>query len=189
MPLSAAKTAPAPKTATKTDPAKTTAPKPTPTPVSIPSGFCAAAPEHSITLNEDKLRASGYVACELIAHGGGKAYKLYKADGSTKVMLPAILRMTGFATAGAAPASTPAPAPAPTPAPAPAPSAIPEGFCAPWPDHAIILDEDKLRASGYVACEQVMHNSNKAYKFYKADGSTKIMLPSILTLTGYAKKA
>ena len=166
----AKKAAPARTTETKT-PAK-----PEPAPVAVPSGFCDALPEHGIALNVEKLKSVGYVAAEQVTVGTGKGYKLYKADGTSKVMLPAVMKLTGFATAA-------------TVAPAPAPSADIEDDGALWPEDAgYAFNLDVVKKAGYAKVAKCTKNGKQMYALVKASGEQRVVSFSNMKLLGYVKK-
>ncbi len=162
-----------------------TAAKPTVTPaktepktVSVPEGFCEAWPEHGIALNVDKLRSVGYVAAEQVVQGTNKGYKLYKADGSSKVMLPAVMKLTGFATATAAPA------------PAPAPTAEIEDDGTLWPEDAgYAFNLDVVKKAGYAKVAKCVKNGKQMYALIKASGEQRVVSFSNMKLLGYVVKA
>ncbi len=169
-----AATKPAAKPATKTTVKPT---KTEPAPVSIPTGFCEAWPEHGITLNVDKLRSVGYVAAEQVVQGASKGYKLYKADGTSKVMLPSVMKLTGFATAGAA-------------APAPAPSADIEDDGTLWPEDAgYAFNLDVVKKAGYAKVAKCVKNGKQMYALIKASGEQRVVSFSNMKLLGYVVKA
>ena len=170
----AKKAAPARATAAKTE-TKTPA-KPEPAPVAVPSGFCDALPEHGIALNVEKLKSVGYVAAEQVTVGTGKGYKLYKADGTSKVMLPAVMKLTGFATAA-------------TVAPAPAPSADIEDDGALWPEDAgYAFNLDVVKKAGYAKVAKCTKNGKQMYALVKASGEQRVVSFSNMKLLGYVKK-
>lgn len=147
--------------------------------VSIPTGFCEAWPEHPIRLNVDKLRASGYVAAEQVVQGSNKGYKLYKADGSSKVMLPSILKLTGLASAADAPA----------PAPAPAVSEVTDDGTL-WPEDAgFVFNDEVIAKAGYAGAAKATKNGKQGYVLSKASGEQRFLSFSNMKLMGFVKKA
>ena len=64
----------------------------------------------------------------------------------------------------------------------------PEGFCAPWKEHAVTFDEAKLRSSGWVASSQITHGTTKCYNLFKTDGTSRVFTVEILTALGFALK-
>ena len=160
-------------------PATKTPAKPEPAPVSIPSGFCDTLPEHGIAFNIDKLKAAGYVAAEQVTTGSNKGYKLYKADGSSKVMLPSVMKLTGFASA----ASTPAPAPT-------TPSAAIEDDGTLWPeDSGYVFNLDVVKKAGYKKVAKCTKNGKQMYALIKASGDERVVSFSNMKLLGFVKKA
>ncbi len=152
--------------------------KPATKPVSTPEGFCDAWPEHGITLNVDKLRSVGYVAAEQVVQGTNKGYKLYKADGSSKVMLPSVMKLTGFATAASAPAPTPAPA------------AELEDDGTLWPEDAgYAFNLDVVKKAGYAKVAKCVKNGKQMYALIKATGEQRVVSFSNMKLLGYVVKA
>ena len=105
----------------------------------------------------------------------------------TKKVLP-VDESQGVTIEGGVPSATPAPAPAhaPTPTPTPAPTPAPAGFCAPWGEHGITLNIDKIKAGGYVSCEQYENKGIKCYRFYKADGTRNTFTLQNLKMLGWA---
>ncbi len=83
-------------------------------------------------------------------------------------------------------AEIPAPPSEPTPPPA---KPKPEGYCAPWEEHGIAFDEEKLKTSGYIAAEQTEKNGVKCYALYKADGNSRVFTVENLLLLNMAKRA
>ena len=74
----------------------------------------------------------------------------------------------------------------PPPAPRPEPAPIPVGFCAPWPEHDITMDEKAL-SSSFKAMEQFLDKGVKKYKLYKARGGFSVYPVETLVRAGYAK--
>ena len=107
-----------------------------------------------------------------------------KIEGGTPSATPAPSASTVPTSASTVSRPTSTPRPAPAPAPAPTPS-IPSGFCAPWGDHGITFVEDKIRANGYVACEQYENKGIKCYRFYKADGTRNTFTLNNLKMLGW----
>ncbi|MBR5449045.1 MAG: protein kinase [Clostridia bacterium] len=171
-----------------TTPAKPTKPatptKPAaPEKPAVPTTFCAAWDGDLITLNEDKLRAAGYVGATQEMQGTSKGYKLYKADGTSRFMLGSIMKMTGFATAGKAPAK---PAATPTPAPAPAPADEDDGTL--WPENsAYSYNTDAVTRAGYAKVVKCEKDGKHMYALVKASGEKKVLPFQTLKLMGFIK--
>ena len=179
MPSGAA-TRPTPRPSTATRPAPRPTPRPSPAPVSVPTTFCEAWPEHSITLNVDKLRASGYVGATQEMRGTTKGYKIYKADGSNQFMLPTIMKMTGFATEGSAPARTATPAPAPT--------VTVEDDGTLWPENAAFeYNMDAITRAGYAKVVKSTKDGKHMYALVKASGEQRVVPFQNLKLLGFVK--
>ena len=173
------------KSAAPAKPSTTPAPaKPeAPAKPAVPTTFCAAWDGDPITLNEDKLRASGYVGATQEIQGTSKGYKLYKADGTSRFMLGSIMKMTGFATAGKAPAK---PAATPTPAPAPAPADEDDGTL--WPENsAYSYNMDAATRAGYTKIVKCEKDGKHMYALVKASGEKKVLPFQTLKLMGFIK--
>lgn len=148
----------------------------------VPTGFCAAWPEHPIKLNEDKLRASGYVAAEQVIQGTNKGYKLYKADGTSKVMLPSVLKLTGLASAAPAAAAAPAATTATS-----AGEIEDDGTL--WPEDAgYEFNLAAVTAAGYTTAAKATKNGKQGYALVKASGEQKFLTFSNMKLMGFVKK-
>ena len=177
-----------PATSTKTaTPTKPAAP-------AVPTTFCAVWDGDCITaLNEDKLRASGYVGATQEIQGTSKGYKLYKADGTTRFMLGSIMKMTGFATTGAVPAkpagSTPAPAtttPAKPAAPAPDVTVVDDGTL--WPENsAFSYNMEAITKAGYTKVAKCEKGGKHMYALTKATGEQRVIPFQNLKLLGFVK--
>ena len=167
--------------------------------------YCGEALVAEATLNVGKKIKEPYLAC-LIAN------MLYREPEKrpsaqevldilkTKRVLP-VDESQGVKVEGGVPAPTPAasssesvsrPASSTSsesvsrPAPAPARPVVPAGFCAPWAEHGITFNEDKIKANGYVACEQYENKGVKCYRFYKADGTKNTFTLNNLKLLGWS---
>lgn len=163
-----------------------------------PTGFCAPWSEHKISLNEEKLRAGGYVAAEQYERKGVKCYRLFKRDGAERVFTPENLLILGMASRaeGGAPArsASPAPAPAPAPTPAPAPSASADmtvfdedGTL--WEgDAEYRYDMDCITRSGYKGIARAQRKEVKGYALIKADGSSRFMTSANLKILRFIVK-
>ena len=180
------KAAPAkPATPTKpATPAKPSAP-------AVPTTFCAPWDSDAITFNEDKLRASGYVGATQEIQGTSKGYKLYKADGTSRFMLASILKMTGLATAGAAPAK-PATTSTATATPAtptkPASDLTVEDDGTLWPENsAFSYNMDAVTRAGYTKIAKCVKGGKHMYVLIKATGEEKVMPFQTLKLMGFIK--
>lgn len=153
---------------TSTTPAK---PEPTPAPVSIPEGFCEAWPEHGIALNVDTLRAVGYVAAEQVVQGTNKCYKLYKADGSSKIMMPSVMKLTGFVTEVKIAAE-----------------ADDDGTL--WPEDAgYVYNLTVLEKAGYAKVAKRVKNGKNMYAVIKATGEERLINFNSMKILGFVKKA
>ena len=165
------------KAASKHSTAKKAPAKPEPAPVTIPSGFCDALPEHGITINVEKLKSVGYIAAEQVDVGTSKGYKLYKADGTSKVMLPAVMKLTGFATAA-------------TVTPTPATTADIEDDGSLWPEDAgYAFDLDVVKKAGYARIAKCTKNGKRMYVLIKSMGEQRAVSFGNMKLLGYVKKA
>ncbi len=108
------------------------------------------------------------------------------APAATPVSAPSAPAAATPVSAPSAPAATPSAPAAATPAPAV--SAAPTGFCAPWSEHKIVFNEEKLRSSGYIASAQLDHRGTKLYELYKSDGSKRKFTVENLVILGMAAR-
>lgn len=65
----------------------------------------------------------------------------------------------------------------------------PEGFCGPWEEHKIKINEAKLTANGYVASEQMVRRGVKCYKLYKRDNTARVFTLENLMMLSMVDKA
>ena len=128
--------------------------------------------------NDQSEQTVGYVAAEQVVQGTNKGYKLYKADGSSKVMLPSVMKLTGFATAASAPAPTPAP------------TAEIEDDGTLWPEDAgYAFNLDVVKKAGYEKVAKCVKNGKQMYALIKATGEQRVVSFSNMKLLGYVVKA
>ena len=122
-------------------------------------------PEHGLVLDRDKLSAGGIMGLKKTNTGGVKNYEITFNDGKKKTASREELISGGYTLA-----------------------AMPTGFCAPWPEHDITFDQDKLRSRGFVAGEQKEMSGIKGYQLYRADSNSSFFKPEMLLAMKYAVK-
>ena len=66
--------------------------------------------------------------------------------------------------------------------------AAPTGFAAPWEEHNIEFDIDKLKSRGFVSSENETRSGIKGYKLYRADAQSTFFKVDMLIAMKYAKK-
>lgn len=151
----------------------------------VPTGFCAPWPEHTITIKEDVLRASGFIAMAQVDVKGAKNYKLFKAKGGYNVYSSGNLVLAGFATDDKkkeASATVRKPA-------KPTVETKVEATAEPWEtDGEYKFDVDKIVADNFKEIRRAEKGSVKGYVLVKNDGSQRFLVMDSLKILGYAVK-
>ena len=70
---------------------------------------------------------------------------------------------------------------------APAAGAL-TGYCEPWAEHDITIDNDLLKDKGFVSSSQVKINDTKCYALVKPDGTKRVFKKEQLIMLGMASK-
>ncbi len=159
----------------------------------VEMGFDECYPEHGISWNEDKLRARGFVAAKRKEMAGVKGYNLYRADSTATFFTKEKLTMMGYAVSGArAAASSTSTSSTSTSAASTSTSttstATVTGFCAPWSEHNIEIDEGVARSKGYVGLQQETRAGVKGYLLFATSGEPRFVRAELLCMLKLAKR-
>ena len=122
-------------------------------------------PEHRLMLDKAKIKESGYRDLKKISSSGNKKYELVSKDGKRREISSDELVSMGFAR-----------------------SAREEKFAAPWAEHSISFNEEKMRSRGFVSSEQRVLSGIKGYEIYRSDSTSMFFDANKLLLMGYAVK-
>ncbi len=122
-------------------------------------------PEHGIVYNKDKIKADNIASVEKTIEGSKNKYKLMYKTGKREVLTKEELIEKGYAK-----------------------MAAPDGFEAPWEEHHIAFDLDKIKSRGFVSSKNVTKGGVKGYEFYRADASATFLKLDMLIAMKYAKK-
>lgn len=122
-------------------------------------------PEHGLVLDRDKMNAAGAIGLRKTNTGGVKGYEVMYSDGKKRNASREEIISMGYTLA-----------------------AVPTGFCAPWPEHDITFDQEKLRSRGFIAGEQKEMSGIKGYQLYRADSNSTFFKIEMLLAMKYAVK-
>ena len=125
-----------------------------------------AWPEHSIVIDADKVKRSGYVALKRIDKSGTKKYTLITSDGKKFYKTKEDMLSDGLAKA-----------------------ARETKFAEPWDEHEIVFNEEKLRSRGFVSSEKKEYLGTKGYEVFRDDDSSQFFTVAKLIAMGFAGKA
>ncbi len=165
-----------------------------------PEGYCEPWPEHNVVFDPAVMTAKGYVSCERItASDGTKAYTLYSADGSSRVinvnmliMLKCAKRKGGAGSSsggsGSSSGGSGSSSGGSGSSSGGAPKASAGDFAAPWPEHKIAFDRDALKAKGYVSSVRKTQDGINGYEFTQSDGIKRFIRAEMCVMLKIAKK-
>ena len=122
-------------------------------------------PEHGIVFDKPAIKTALIAKLEKTLEGSQKKYKVMFKDGRKQTFSKEDMLSRGYAKAAA-----------------------PAGFKAPWEEHCIEFDEDKLKSRGFVSSENTTHAGIKGYKLYRADGLSTFFKVEMLIAMKYARK-
>lgn len=133
--------------------------------------FCEPWADHTISFNEEKLRSRGFIAAEQKILSGIKGYEIFRSDSTSTFFDMNKLVLMGYAVKNREPVAP-----------------IVEEFCAPWAEHSIEFDIDKIKQRGFVRSEQTVMAGVKGYTFFKADGSKQFIKLEMILVFKMAKR-
>lgn len=122
-------------------------------------------PEHGIVLDKDAIKAAQIAKVEKMISGAKHQYRLLFKNGKKQVLTKEEMLSCGYAKAAA-----------------------PTGFAAPWPEHNIEYDVEKLKSRGFVSGENEILSGIKGYRLYRADAQSTFFKVEMLVAMKYAKK-
>ena len=124
-----------------------------------------AWPEHSLVIDAEKIKRSGYVALKRVDKSGIKKYTLIASDGKKFDKTKDDMLADGLAK-----------------------EVRETKFAEPWTEHEIAFNEAKLRHRGFVASEKKEHLGIKGYEVYRSDDSSQFFTVEKLVAMGFASK-
>ena len=170
--------------------------------VTSAAGFCDPWEDHAIVFDEERIRSRGFVSVARKRMSDIKGYKFIRADATStffKVEALIAMKYANRAAGGAGAAGTSAGTSAAGAGAAKGSSgadvsrtcagaAVAEGFCEPWPEHAISFDEAAIRAKGFVSSRQDTLGGVKGYRFTRADGTEQFLRVEMILIQKMAVK-
>lgn len=122
-------------------------------------------PEHGIVLDKPAIVAAQIAKLEKTISGSQNKYKILFKTGKKQILSKEEMLSAGYAKVAA-----------------------PTGFAAPWEEHNIEFDIDKLKSRGFVSSENETRSGIKGYKLYRADAQSTFFKVDMLIAMKYAKK-
>lgn len=132
-------------------------------------------PEHGLIFDYAKLRATGCVDIQRQDVHGSKCYKLTYRNGSEKILTLANMKIMGYLVERSSESDI-------TASPADIRSFIP------WPEHRVMINFDKLIATGCVNIDRAEISGNKCYKLTYLNGMERIMNISNMKMMGFVSE-
>lgn len=122
-------------------------------------------PDHSIILDKDKIKTDGVINLKKVIISGQQKYELLNNSGKKSTLSKDEMLAKKYAKVLG-----------------------PKDFCAPWSEHNIEFDLDRIKSRGFVSSEQKVMAGVKGYNFYRADSTSTFFKPDMLVAMKYAKK-
>lgn len=132
-------------------------------------------PEHGLIFNYSKLRATGCVAIQRQDVHGSKCYKLTYRNGSEKILTLSNMKIMGYLVERSSEHD------------AEASSTDIHSFI-PWPEHRVVINIDKLVATGCVNIDRTEISGNKCYKLTYRNGMERVMNISNMKMMGFVSE-
>lgn len=123
-------------------------------------------PEHRLILDKTKIKNDGYLVFKKVSVGGKNVYELIAKDGKKTQMTSENLLSNGYARV-----------------------AREEKFEAPWPEHAIKFNEEKLKSRGFIYSDRAEMAGIKGYNIFRSDATPTFFKKEQLIAMGYATPA